>query len=81
LPSYEVENSRLATGISVATLAHLAGLVRSSSDARRAIQNGGIRVNDIPVTDVRAMTSAADLRDGVIKLSMGKKNHVLVKPV
>jgi len=81
LPSYEIENSRLAAGIPVATLAHLAGLVRSSSDARRAIQNGGIRVNDIPVTDVRAMTSAADLRDGVIKLSMGKKNHVLVKPV
>ncbi len=81
LPSCEVEGSRLAAGIPVATLAHLAGLVRSSSDARRAIQNGGIRVNDVPVTDVRAMVGLADVRDGVLKLSMGKKNHVLVKPV
>jgi tyrosyl-tRNA synthetase len=80
LPSYEVENSRLDAGMPVATLAHLAGLVRSSSDARRAIQNGGIRLNDIPVTDVRATTSTADLRGGVIKLSLGKKNHVLIKP-
>jgi tyrosyl-tRNA synthetase len=81
LPSYEVENTRLAAGLSVATLAHMAGLVRSSSDARRAIQNGGIRLNDVPVTDVRAMASAADLRDGVMKLSLGKKNHVLIKPI
>src|SRR5579864_513184 len=81
LPTFEIENSRLAAGIPVATLAHLAGLVRSSSDARRSIQNGGIRLNDIPITDIRAMASAADLRDGVIKLSLGKKNHALVKPV
>src|SRR6185437_2762377 len=53
LPTFEIENSRLAAGIPVATLAHLAGLVRSSSDARRSIQNGGIRLNDIPVTDIR----------------------------
>jgi tyrosyl-tRNA synthetase len=81
LPSYEIESGRLAAGVPVATLAHLAGLVRSSSDARRAIQNGGIRVNDVTVTDVRAAVTLADVKDGVMKLSMGKKNHVLVKPI
>ena len=81
LPTCEVETSRLAAGIPVATLAHITGLVRSSSDARRSIQGGGIRLNDVPVTDVRAMASLADIRDGVIKLSLGKKNHVLVKAV
>jgi tyrosyl-tRNA synthetase len=81
LPTYEVESSRLAAGIPVASLAHLAGLVRSSSDARRSIQGGGLRINDIAVSDVRAMATLNDLRDGVVKLSLGKKHHVLVKPV
>ena len=81
LPSFEVESTRLKAGIPVATLAHLAGLVRSSSDARRSIQGGGLRLNDVAVSDVRAMATLDDVRDGVIKLSLGKKNHVLVKPI
>jgi len=81
LPSFEVESSRLEAGIPVATLAHLAGLVRSSSDARRSIQGGGLRLNDVAVSDVRAMATLNDLKDGVIKLSLGKKNHVLVRPI
>ncbi len=81
LPTYELESNRLAAGIPVASLAHLAGLVRSSSDARRSIQGGGIRINDNPVSDIRAMATLNDLRDGVIKLSLGKKQHILVKPV
>jgi len=81
LPSFEVESARLKEGIPVATLAHLAGLVRSSSDARRSIQGGGLRLNDAAVSDVRAMATLDDVKDGVIKLSLGKKNHVLVKPV
>lgn len=81
LPSFEVESTRLKQGIPVATLAHLAGLVRSSSDARRSIQGGGLRLNDVAVSDVRAMATLDDLKDGVIKLSLGKKNHVLVRPV
>ena len=81
LRTYELESNRLAAGIPVASLAHLAGLVRSSSDARRSIQGGGIRINDIPVSDIRAMATLNDLRDGVIKLSLGKKQHILVKPV
>jgi tyrosyl-tRNA synthetase len=81
LPTYELESSRLAAGIPVASLAHLAGLVRSSSDARRSIQGGGLRVNDVPVSDPRAMATLNEVRDGFIKLSLGKKHHVLVKPV
>jgi tyrosyl-tRNA synthetase len=81
LPGFEVESSRLKAGIPVATLAHLAGLVRSSSDARRSIRGGGLRVNDVAVSDVRAMATLDDLKDGAIKLSLGKKNHVLVRPV
>jgi len=82
LPSFDIERARLAAGIPVATLAHLAGLTSSASEARRFIQGGGLRVNDAPVSDVRATASLGDLNpEGVIKLSVGKKQHILVKPV
>jgi len=82
LPTFEIERARLEAGIPVATLAHLAGMTTSASEARRFIQGGGLRLNDDAVSDVRAMASLRDLNpDGVIKLSVGKKNHMLIKPV
>ena len=82
LPTFEIERARLAAGIPVATLANLAGLTSSSGEARRFIQGGGLRLNDVPVTDVKAMTGLNDLTgEGVIKLSVGKKSHMLIKPV
>jgi tyrosyl-tRNA synthetase len=82
LPSFDIERARLASGIPVTTLAHLAGLTSSASEARRFIQGGGLRVNDAPVGDVRATASLEDLNaEGVIKLSVGKKQHILIKPV
>ena len=59
-----------------------AGLVKSNGEARRQIQGGGLRVNDQPVGDEKAKLTSADIAaDGVIKLSLGKKKHVLLKPV
>jgi tyrosyl-tRNA synthetase len=82
LPSFDIERAKLAAGIPVATLAHLAGLTSSASEARRFIQGGGLRVNDAPVGDVRATVSLDNLNaEGVIKLSVGKKQHILIKPV
>ena len=66
----------------VANLAQLAGLTRSTGEARRLIQGGGLRVNDATVSDVKATVSLGDVSDaGVLKLSAGKKQHILVKPV
>jgi tyrosyl-tRNA synthetase len=82
LPTFEIERARLASGILVATLANLAGLTNSSGEARRFIQGGGLRLNDVPVTDAKALTDLGDVTaEGVIKLSVGKKNHMLIKPV
>ena len=82
LPSFGIERAKLAAGVPVATLAHLAGLTSSASEARRFIQGGGLRVNDAPVGDVRATASLGDLTsEGVIKLSVGKKQHILIKPI
>jgi tyrosyl-tRNA synthetase len=57
-----------------------AGLASSNGEARRAVQGGAIRINDQPVSDEKLVLTRALLADGAIKLSMGKKKHVLVKP-
>jgi len=56
-----------------------AKLVASKGEARRLIQQNGVRLNDAPVADVAAQVTAADLRDGAAKLSLGKKKHLLVR--
>jgi tyrosyl-tRNA synthetase len=60
----------------------MAGLAASNGEARRQIKNGGLKVNDITVTDEKLTLTSADLTpEGVIKLSLGRKRHVLLKPV
>jgi tyrosyl-tRNA synthetase len=82
LPTVELPKADLAAGIGVLTAFVLAGLVKSNGEARRQIQGGGLRVNDEAVTDEKALLTAADVAaDGSIKLSLGKKKHVLLKPV
>jgi tyrosyl-tRNA synthetase len=81
LPTFEIDRARLDAGVPVATLAHMAGLTSSASEARRFIQGGGLRVNDVPTSDVKAVAKTADLTaEGAIKLSVGKKQHVLIRP-
>ena len=54
----------------------------STGEARRQIKGGGLKVNDEAVSDERRLLTAADLtQDGVIKLSLGKKRHALIRPV
>jgi tyrosyl-tRNA synthetase len=59
-----------------------AGLVSSNGEARRQIKGGGLKVNDVTVTDEKMVLTLRDLSpEGVVKLSLGKKRHVLLKPV
>jgi tyrosyl-tRNA synthetase len=82
LPTIEIKRSDLDKGLGILTANVEAGLVASTSDARRQIKGGGLKVNDVTVTDEKMMLTAKDLTpEGVIKLSLGKKKHVLVKPV
>jgi tyrosyl-tRNA synthetase len=81
LPTIEIPRRELDHGIGVlAAFAEKAALVSSNSEARRQIKAGGLRVNDITVTDEKMVLSARDLTpEGVIKLSLGRKRHVLLK--
>jgi tyrosyl-tRNA synthetase len=81
LPSIEIPRSELESGLGVLTGFVKAGLVASNGEARRQIKGGGLRVNDAIVTDEKMMLTPADLTaERVIKLSLGKKRHVLLKP-
>jgi tyrosyl-tRNA synthetase len=82
LPAIEIKRADLAAGLGVLAANVQAGLVTSTSEARRQIKGGGLRVNDITVTDERQTLTLDDLtREGVIKLSLGRKRHVLLRPV
>jgi len=82
LPSIEVAAGDLDAGIGVLSAFVTAGLAASNGEARRAIANNAVSVNDRKVTDPTATIGRGDLTaDGVIKLSLGKKRHILVRPV
>jgi tyrosyl-tRNA synthetase len=81
LPTVEISRAELEAGAGVLALFVKAGLVASNGEARRQIKGGGLRVNDAAVTDEKLMLKLADLTpEGVVKLSLGKKRHVLLKP-
>jgi len=81
LPTVEVPAAELSAGIGILGAFTRAGLTSSNGDARRQIGGGGLRVNDDVVTDEKTVLGTANVRDGTIKLSLGKKKHVLIKPV
>jgi tyrosyl-tRNA synthetase len=81
LPTVEISRGELDVGIGVLASFVKAGLVASNGEARRQIKGGGLRVNDVAVTDEKMVLAPSDLTaEGVIKLSLGKKRHVLLKP-
>ena len=82
LPTIEIARAELDKGLGVLTaFADKTGLVTSNGDARRQVKAGGLKVNDKTVTDEKMVLTAKDLTpEGVIKLSLGRKKHVLLKP-
>ena len=82
LPTVEIARADLEKGIGVLSAFVSAELVASNGEARRQIKGGGLKLNDVTVSDERMLLTARDLTpQGVIKLSLGKKRHVLLKPV
>jgi tyrosyl-tRNA synthetase len=82
LPTIEVPQAELKAGIAIHAAFVKAGLAASNGEVRRAIANNAIMVNDVRVTSDKVAIGEADVTaTGVIKLSLGRKRHVLLKPV
>nr|WP_313442856.1 tyrosine--tRNA ligase [Brevundimonas sp.] len=81
LPTVELPRDEVI-GAMVAAVITKAGLTQSNGEARRLAQGGGLRLNDVAVSDGAQLIAEADVNaEGVIKLAAGKKKIVLVKPV
>ena len=82
LPTVTIVRAELDKGLGVlSAFADKAKLVASNSEARRQVKAGGLKVNDATVSDEKLVLTAKHLTpEGVIKLSLGRKKHVLLKP-
>ncbi|KWV54240.1 tyrosine--tRNA ligase [Bradyrhizobium macuxiense] len=81
LPTIGIPRGEFDAGVGVLSAFVKAELVASNGEARRQIKGGGLRVNDVAVTDEKMLLTNASLTpEGVVKLSLGKKRHVLLKP-
>ncbi|WP_395709785.1 tyrosine--tRNA ligase [Reyranella sp.] len=82
LPTVDLPRARLAAGIAAFELLHEAGLAESRNEARKLIKGGGGRLNDRPIDADTATVGERDLdASGTLKLSAGRKRHVLVRAV
>ena len=82
LPTVEVPTAELEAGMGLLALVVKAGLAASNGEARRHVQGGAVKINDKAMTDDRATIGTAEVSDaGVIKVSLGKKKHILIRPV
>lgn len=79
LPSVEIGTAEIEAGFGVLAAFVKAGLAASTGEARRQIKGGGLKINDRTVTDERAMIGLANVTEGIVKLSLGKKRHILLK--
>lgn len=82
LPTIDMARAKLRAGVAAFELLHDAGLTESRNEARKLIKGGGARLNDKPIVSDTATVGEADLDStGTLKLSAGRKRHVLVRAV
>ncbi|KQT83527.1 tyrosine--tRNA ligase [Aurantimonas sp. Leaf443] len=81
LPTVELPASEFSAGLGLLSALVAAGLAGSNGEARRHVKGGAVRLNDEQIEDERRMIGESDLSSGVAKLSVGRKKHVLLRPV
>ena len=80
LPIIKIKKSILINGINVLEFLNFTKIMSSKSEARRAIKNKGIKINDIALSNIDIIINYEDfVKDNSIKISFGKKRHFLIK--
>ena len=79
LPVVNIKKHEVDIGINIIDIVIKSNLLKSKSEVRRAIKNLGIKVNNNPVDQENLVITINDFKDNILKLSHGKKNHVLFK--
>jgi tyrosyl-tRNA synthetase len=79
LPVISIDKERIKMGVACYDLFFESGLASSKGDARRLIRGNGAKINDQQVQDENQIIDESFIDNGVIKLSSGKKKHVIIK--
>ncbi len=79
LPVVNIKKNEVERGINILDIVIKSNLLKSKSEVRRAIKNLGIKVNNNPVDQENSVITINDFKDKILKLSHGKKNHILFK--
>ena len=79
MPEIKVKSIDIEKGINVLDFIADNKILASKSEARRAIANKGLKINDVIIVDDKKNIKLSDFRNKIIKLSFGKKKHYLIK--
>ena len=79
LPEIVIQSNEIKKGINILDLIAKSKILNSKSEARRAIANKGIKVNDKLMNDDKKIFELKDFKNSTLKLSHGKKKHYLIK--
>ncbi|RCL03413.1 MAG: tyrosyl-tRNA synthetase [Candidatus Tokpelaia sp. JSC161] len=81
LPTFILHRLQLEKGVRLLSFLVQIGFAKSNSDARRHVQGGAIKLNDKIIQNEATMLTNENLNSKIIKLSLGKKKHILIKTV
>ena len=79
LPTINIEKEKFAKGINIIDIVVLSKLLNSKSEVRRTIKNKGIKINNKTVETDQLNIFINDFDKNILKLSHGKKNHIIIK--
>ena len=79
LPSKNIHNKDIEKGLKILEVLVDYNIMSSKSEARRAIKNKGIKVNDFLVSDENMVLNYSNFKDKNMKISFGKKKHFIFK--
>ena len=79
LPEININKEEIKKGVNILDLIANNKILSSKSEARRAIVNKGLKMNDEVITDEKKILQLKDFEKGNLKLSYGKKRHYIIK--
>ena len=79
LPEIKISSEEISKGISLLDFLSVNNIMSSKSEARRAIVNKGIKINNSLVNDIAKIIQHSDFNQKILKISFGKKKHFIVK--
>jgi len=82
IPEKEIKKNIISNGINIIELIFQNDLVQSKSEARRILENNGVKINNVVINDEKKVINIKDVQENnYIKLSIGKKKHLKIKVI